>query len=442
MAPPVQFLSNSAGIHIRTKNAFAAVEYHVPGDHPEEAIAVPYLCLADCEGRQSEPVSLELADNDQVAASWSDAGVPQVVNYDIPTVPDGFPGVPDTLSENPPDLLGALRDAMDIAEPQASRYATNTVKLRGNTGVIAATDGHQLLSQHGFQFDWDDDVLIPKTTVFGSNELRRDQPVEIGRSDGWISVRVGPWTFHLAIEKEARFPVVDDHIGTTEAALASFHISDSDASFLSKSLKRLPIEDDLYLPVTVDLNGRVAIRARPSDASQITELLLTQSTRSGEPVRINTNRKYLGRAMKLGFRSVHVFDSKTPVLCQDDRRSYVWALLDPESAIVSSKDAIRIESQTETMPAKTTNTKPRRTNTQMSQTGSQRDKSTKSNGTAQVQNEGVDALIENATALKASLRESLTKTSVLIAELKRHRKQAKLVSSTLASLRQLQAVGR
>ena len=48
--------------------------------------------------------------------------------------------------------------------------------------------------------------------------------------------------------------------------------------------------------------------------------------------------------------------------------------------------------------------------------------------------------IEQAQALKASLRDALSKTSELIASLKRHRKRSKLVESTLASLRELQTV--
>ena len=53
---------------------------------------------------------------------------------------------------------------------------------------------------------------------------------------------------------------------------------------------------------------------------------------------------------------------------------------------------------------------------------------------------GVEALIEQAETVKASLRETLTGTSELSASLKKHRKQTKLVRSTLASLRQLQSI--
>ena len=50
-------------------------------------------------------------------------------------------------------------------------------------------------------------------------------------------------------------------------------------------------------------------------------------------------------------------------------------------------------------------------------------------------------LTHAALDLRDSLRDSLTKTNVLIASLRRQKRQSKLVATTLASLKQLQAVG-
>ena len=48
--------------------------------------------------------------------------------------------------------------------------------------------------------------------------------------------------------------------------------------------------------------------------------------------------------------------------------------------------------------------------------------------------------LEQATALRIALRDAVNKTSELIRTLKREQKQSKLVRSTLASLKQIQAV--
>ncbi len=76
----------------------------------------------------------------------------------------------------------------------------------------------------------------------------------------------------------------------------------------------------------------------------------------------------------------------------------------------------------------------------MSQTKTNRNGKPGNNGTVNDNNAGVEVLIDQAEAVKTSLRETLNHTSELIASLKKHRKQTKLVRSTLASLRQLQAI--
>ena len=73
-----------------------------------------------------------------------------------------------------------------------------------------------------------------------------------------------------------------------------------------------------------------------------------------------------------------------------------------------------------------------------SKTGSRTTSQAATNDKADEQ--GIEVLIEQAEAVKVSLRESLSKTTELISALKRHKKQSKLVQSTLQSLRRLQTV--
>ena len=110
--------------------------------------------------------------------------------------------------------------------------------------------------------------------------------------------------------------------------------------FLLKAIKRLPADDDVNLPVTVDLNGAVAIRAVGDSQKRPTELLLVDSTATGESTRFNTNRRYLHRAAKLGFHDICVYGAESPIVCHDDHRTYVWAVLGNEGVIRPTKCAI------------------------------------------------------------------------------------------------------
>lgn len=169
-------------------------------------------------------------------------------------------------------------------------------------------------------------------------------------------------------------------------------------------------------------------------------------------------RNYLARAIRLGFREVLVFGNDRAVLCQDSHRSYVWMLLEPDSAIKSSKDPIRIESPSQDA-ATTPQLKQQRNEPIMPRrkasefgvvppngsngTGNGHSTGTVSGagaGTTNGEHAGDVSLIEQAESVRTSLRDSLDKVGDLIASLKRHRKQSRLVQSTLSSLKQLQSL--
>ena len=192
--------------------------------------------------------------------------------------------------------------------------------------------------------------------------------------------------------------------------------------------------------MTIDLNGAVVIRAQSVENQSPTELLLSGSTMSGEAMRFNSNRHYLGRALKMGFREVSLYGPEAPAICHEGTRHYIWALLGKEGTLKPSDNAIRISSQEEANQQGNTTPLKTRNPTSMSQSTTPQNGKAKSNGSPADESIGVDAVIENAEALKVSLRDSLAKTSALIASLRRHKRANKSVQTALASLRQLQTL--
>jgi hypothetical protein len=344
--PALGFIADAEGLHVRARFADAAVEYRAPGERPTETLWLPFQFLADCEGKKDEPIELTAADKGRVTAQWRDGSVPQIVSYECepPADADKFPGVPEAFAENPPRLLQSLADAGESCDPDSIRYSLACLQLRGQQGSIGATDGRHLLVQSGYTFPWEGDILIPRSKVFSSSELAGDHPVLVGKAEDNVAFRTGPWTIWLAINKDGRFPDLSRHIPQPAGATARCTLSATDAAFLAQSLPSLPSDDAYNFPVTLDLNGQVAIRAKAVDQAKPTEIVLTGSSWSGEPVRLNMNRKFLARALKLGFYDLLVYGDKAPVVCHDEHRHFVWATLDPESAIPPATDAIRIES--------------------------------------------------------------------------------------------------
>ena len=114
-------------------------------------------------------------------------------------------------------------------------------------------------------------------------------------------LRIGPWTIWNEIQKDARFPGVEEAIPGADAVSTRLQLDPEDARFLQEALDRLPGNEELNSPATLDMNGKVAIRAELRISPQITELVLDRSSYSGPAIRINTNRNFLKRAIQLGF---------------------------------------------------------------------------------------------------------------------------------------------
>ncbi|MBI3866052.1 MAG: hypothetical protein HY290_29595 [Planctomycetia bacterium] len=496
---PVLFLASNEGFHVRAVNNLTALEYHQPGPLPPAQFALPVEALAACEGKRETPVTIESAPEGKISVSWEDRGLPQVRLYDDcrDQVLDGWPKRPERFSTNDFRLVEALQQTAGIVDRSPNyRAALDTVQLQG-TGKVVATDSRQALVIRGeFKFPWNDDVLVLPTDVFGFADFPRDVPVEIGATETHVCVNVRPWTLYLSRVNDRKYPKVEEACPPRASVKTRVQIPAEDREFLSQSLRHLPGREVPDSAVTVDCNGHLAIRAQVAGESPVTELVLSRSQVSGDPVQFNTNRRFLEQAIQFGFSELQIVDANAPCLCEDERRSYFWMGLGAEDAIRPSKKCVRIDSAAASASQDPLNRKISRqpsqspTPTERSPTmrrassangqsdhatnasdpahdgqqfpataGASRPEATatsnghaagngsasgattesaESNGT--VQDPAALDPITAAEALQGDLRTALASTSRLLQALRRNRKQARLVENTIASLRQLQGV--
>jgi hypothetical protein len=282
--------------------------------------------------------------------------------------------------------------------------------------------------------------------------LPHDRLVAVAKSGDWVVIRIGPWTFCLAVNKDGRFPDLSRHIPRPADATARCRLSPADAEFLGQTLPRLPCDETYNFPITLDLNGSIAIRAKAADQPRPTEVVLAGSEWSGEPVQLNMNRKFLARALKLGFSELLIYGDKLPVVCHDEHRHFVWATLDADTAIPPANDAIRIESPSAGTEIPVSKPKPQRRTIPVPDTTTnnghaQANGQAKTNGQARksssskASQQDLAGLIAQVETLRQSQRETLLKTNELLKGLKRHRRQSRALESTIASLRQLKTLG-
>jgi hypothetical protein len=439
--PAVALHATAGGFLIRAQEHDTAIEYRLPGDFAQETLVVPYAALAQCEGRRDEPVTFR-REGESVILEWTHAGAPQAARFGHEPAGE-FPLLPAKMQANPARLITAVRDALETADDEAARFALNCLRLRGAGGEIAATDSRQLLVQDGFGFPWTDDVLVRAPRVFLCSELAGHSEAEIGCNKEWVTLRTGPWTVHMRIAKEGRFPKVENHVPAVSRAVATLRLSPSDAEFLQQAVKRLPAGDEPFSPVTVDLNGQVTVRAKAEGQSEPTEVRLESSRRTGQAICFSSNRKYLARAAALGFQEIYLFGPESPACCRDEHRAYVWALIGKEESIPGSNGAVSLPTATAD-PAVGDSTATSANNSPMSPpAGGRMGHVFNGNGSSHErpgESASIKDILEQAEGLKHALRDVQSQVAELVLALKRHRRHSRLVRSTLASLRQLQTI--
>jgi hypothetical protein len=365
--------------------------------------------------------------------------VPRVLDLETVTpdsVPE-FPGLPRQFAPMPANLLSALAEAARTTARESARFALSRVQLRGKSGDVVATDGRQLLVRGGFAFPWQDSVLVARVPAFGARELADEGDVAVGRTKSHVAVKVGPWTFLLAINTKSRYPDVDGAIPRSAAGASHLRLDPGDAEFLAANLRSLPGGEEYDAPVTLDLHPPVALRGMDPKHGTA-ELVLSRSTVTGPPLRVCTNRRYLVRAVQLGFREFATFRPGGPLVCWADTGTYLWVPLDPASCVPPAADVRRLPSAEG--PPQTTAPEPERREDPMPapRPNGQPPENGRPKGGTEPERWGISEVIAEAEALRGLLHDASARTARLLAALKHQRRKSRAVHQAVQSLRDLQ----
>ena len=427
LPPLIVVAEPGVGLRVRFHHPPLALDCLLPGDPRRGGpVALPLEALAELEGRDDTPVTLEAVGPGRTLARWRERGAYRSREFATtsPAARPPFPEAPDRSGECPAALLDALAEAAATTDEESTRYALGCILLRGGReGEVVATDGRQLLIQGGFPLPWEGDVLVRRTPpCLGA--LPRDRPSLIGRSAHHVVLRAGAWTAWLEIQRDARYPRVEGIVPDAGGPATRLHLDLADAEALAGALEGLPGGDAPHAPATLDLNGRIAVRALAGGSSPPAELVLARSRYSGPPIRLATDRRLLARAARLGFRELEVRAADAPVVCRDGRRVYLWQPLGPDAAIGPAGDATPTHPDPAHHPEPPTEARP-----------AMRVPTPESRPPAEAA--GLAALIAEAEALHEALADARARAGRLAVALRRHRKRERLVAATLASLRQL-----
>ncbi|MCC6417011.1 MAG: hypothetical protein IT429_02045 [Gemmataceae bacterium] len=430
------------GLALEAHRASVGVRYQLDGPQPAGVLTFRSTILAEFEGRGNDPVTLEPTGPGKARARWQESGVPRVLDLetvDPETIPP-LPAQPARWAALPDSFPQVLLDAANTTARESGRFTLTRVQLRGSRGQVAATDGRQLLIRNGFDFPWKEDVLIPRLPALGLRELRDERLIGIRRTEEHVVLRIGAWTFFLAIDRTSRFPDVQSVVPRPSTFTSRLRLAPEDVAFLAKSLPGLPGADDDHSPVTLDLGERAVLRARGEGEAPSTELELARSIVEGKAVRISANRLYLRRALALGFRELQVGAPGQPAAWRGGDDVYLFVPLDAGSTIPPSQDAVRVTSAPG-VPRPISDHRPDPEPERSEHTMPEPNGNSHATNGPQDHAAGIEELIDETEGLKRALQEAATRAGRLAAALRQQRRQSRAVQAAVEALRGLK-IGR
>jgi hypothetical protein len=167
--------------------------------------------------------------------------------------------------------------------------------------------------------------------------------------------------------------------------------------------------------------------------------------------------------MRLGLDEICLYGNETALLGQDEGRQYVWMPLSKDSAIRPKKDALRIESPKGSLAVSIPESPPPRrippVNETATNTSAKAETNGQTNGRAATDGQAkpeaanrrtskrkgaqqnIAGLIEQAEKFRAAAHDLTHQANDLVKALKQHRRQNRVIETTLASIRQIKGLG-
>jgi hypothetical protein len=434
LAPPIVLQQQPDAVTLSADLGDVTISLRLTrSEGPSTRLVIPWTTLVAFDRPGGGDVTLQASSPGRVHCRWRERDEPK--EYDSLTVPnDGQPReLPSRGPMTPVDhsVLAALHACGQTASRANDvRFALTHLQLRGATGTIAGTDGHQLLLWGGFAFPFTDNVLVPAVPVFGGKELVGETDIRLGRTATHVVLAAGPWTVWLTGDTTARFPDVMAVLPRAERQ-TKLVIDDADAAALLQDLQSGLTATDEVDAVALHLGAHPAMRWPEGSSGRRGPLNLIRSASTGPAITVRLSPNFLARALSLGFRVVRATTGDAPVLFRDEKRSYLIAPHGPAGNPVHSF------AEAQQLPERLSLPGPRpAAPSPQSQEVLMNPESNGSASTNPPPTEDVLDPLAEAEALRAALAEAGRRLSRLLASLRNFQKQRRALHSAWTSLRQ------
>ena len=341
---PVQIRLTKDGLQMHASTSEITVSYAQPDMKGEGVFTFPILHFNEFESKSSDHVEIALLRPNLAVARWTEKGRSREIQIPLlePESVSIRPEPPKKFTPLPGHFLTSLHDASVATAEQATKFVLNRVQLRGKTGTVLGSDSHQLFVSGGFKFPFSDDVLIPRSGIFGLQPFQTSEEASLGRTDRQIFIRTGGWTFAFWIDKDGRYPDVSSIIPRSSDFKTLFKLHAEDAqSFLDSLVRRIKGPAAKEHSVTLDLTETPCLRFEID--GRVTEVVLMNSEVTGQRFRVCLKLSQFLHALELRFHEFELRDPAKPIVARDGERIYLVMPIHGTKALLSGPDVIKIQ---------------------------------------------------------------------------------------------------
>lgn len=353
-----------------------------------------------------------------------------------------WPPVPQVTSPGmvvDASLRQTLQEAFELSSDDPSRYTINSAYLDvadKDGHYVISTNGRALFSSNSFKFDLEKSLIVPNRKFLGwppfwdTQECRLSSQPTKEKNGGWVQFKTDRWTF-ITKEIEGNYPNWKQVI-PTERPKTTIQLSQAAMEEMLKFLPKLPGADRENKPVDlVVANNDLQIQARTAPDDKPITIPVDGTLITGNNITVSLNREYLIKALRFGLAGVHLTDSLSPLVFQNQGKRMVVMPLridapQPPSPAPAS-------SQTSNKPEQTTENSNERT--EMPRTAANPTTTPSQTATEPANDSAIKSVILQVEKIKEALKEVIGEFNDVLARLKVAEKEKKATEKEIESIR-------
>jgi DNA polymerase III sliding clamp (beta) subunit (PCNA family) len=313
---------------------FVTMRLEHPAEGPPLAVLIPYdqllhITKSSGKGEQIhiEPTVIKFALADKNGES-------RIKHLAI----EEFPATPRIKADPiplPPDIRRCIREAMDCASTDSTRYVLNGTFIdtsNPKANYIVATDGKHLYSANSFALPLKHSLIIPNHKFLGWREFNADGEWQLRADDQHVQVSSRRWRF-ISKQIEGQYPNWRTPIPNPTDAKTNITIDPAKLETLLRLIQRMPCHDDRFFSTGLEWKGgQFLILGKATNEEPWLRVPVPDVKGAGPEVTVFLNRHLLIKALSFGLNTISLIDDLAPLRFHTQGKQMIVMPVRPDAA--------------------------------------------------------------------------------------------------------------